>query len=647
MRPSRLTAFLASLMMLIAILPGAWAQAPVVLGHAGRPGLNGKAPGPDTRTRAQLALRPSAAALAGPATAIGQALNLGGATQVMNKTTLMAMSFENVPGTGSTLNSATLWKPGYTNRYSQNPDGGGICCWFTGINPDQETGVFATLQGMQQFGGSVYSSPGPQGPLTITPRRPTADEQAAWNQRGNDLNKRVFMSGAGVTYQAGIAPPYMFEFEGTIPTQPGLCPAFWLLNTKNNWPAGENDILEWVNGDPNNANRVTTSIHTVDNTWVQKTMALHGGGLTYVSDGGGGGYGSGNEQQSTITQDIKHTFDPSAGPHRYGVVVYPDYMYVTIDRVIVMIWPTPQDMVSDSYYALFDYAIGHNAWFGNWAGGNTPPPPMKISDFQVYKMPAVYGSGIAPPPPPPPPPPTTTTFTVDSQLPAVASGQVPVNGSSGTQWVNVAAFDMNWVKLSADVTPANGKWSLKIDTTKLPDGSDAIQVVAFSVPAGQTGGVAPSILPLTLAVNNSSPPPPVATITGVTYTGTSPVPANTGPGVTLGTIAVQETNGTFAGTLSLPSTETRFKIVGSTLQPAIALPPGNYLTTITAVQAGVAGSPKSVAVNLVVSPAVPAGLTPEQKALVTTAGADVAAAVAATAKAAASFNAAKAGLGVP
>lgn len=231
-------------------------------------------------------------------------------------------------------------------------------------------------------------------------------------------------------------------------------------------------------------------------------------------------------------------------------------------------------------------------------------------------------------------PPAPADFSVKTAIPASpVAGQFPLAGVAGSNWLNVAVFDPNWVKLSADTKPdAAGQWSLLVDTTKLAKGADAINVVAFSVPPNQTGGTNAQ-LPLTLSVDNTAPPPPPpAQMVAVNYSALSPIPAGSGPGFVLGTISVQETGGIFGGTLTLPSNETRFKIVGGTLQPAVVLAGGTYSTTITATQAGVAGSPKSIAVSVVVSPTTSGGLNAAQKALLASETASLAAAKAAVAK---------------
>ncbi len=93
---------------------------------------------------------------------------------------------------------------------------------------------------------------------------------------------------------------------------------------------------------------------------------------------------------------------------------------------------------------------------------------------------------------------------------STASGTIQVTGTTGSQWLNIAAFNtVNGVidfstKLSPDVMPINGAFSLPINTALIANALDTIAIVVFSVPAGQSGGTA-AALNLALNVNNSTP----------------------------------------------------------------------------------------------------------------------------------------------
>ena len=91
-------------------------------------------------------------------------------------------------------------------------------------------------------------------------------------------------------------------------------------------------------------------------------------------------------------------------------------------------------------------------------------------------------------------PPTSTTFTVTTPANGMTvSGVIDVRGQAGSQWVNVAAYDVSGAKIDGDTTPSNGSFSMPIDTTRLPEGPATLTISAFSVPAGQPGGVSVNV----------------------------------------------------------------------------------------------------------------------------------------------------------
>lgn len=97
---------------------------------------------------------------------------------------------------------------------------------------------------------------------------------------------------------------------------------------------------------------------------------------------------------------------------------------------------------------------------------------------------------------------TTTNLSITTVIPATVSGLFTLGGLAGTQWVNIGLFTPAWVNVGKDVVPSAGAWSMVVDTTKLPLGSNSLMVGAFSWPSGTTppaNGVA-TTLPLTLNV---------------------------------------------------------------------------------------------------------------------------------------------------
>ena len=75
---------------------------------------------------------------------------------------------------------------------------------------------------------------------------------------------------------------------------------------------------------------------------------------------------------------------------------------------------------------------------------------------------------------------------------ASVSGVIQISGQSGSQWVNVAIYE-HYAKISSDVTPVDGTYSVTIDTTKLANGPHRFVVVAFSVIPGIIAGTSTDI----------------------------------------------------------------------------------------------------------------------------------------------------------
>lgn len=86
---------------------------------------------------------------------------------------------------------------------------------------------------------------------------------------------------------------------------------------------------------------------------------------------------------------------------------------------------------------------------------------------------------------------------------ATVSGTISITGTSGSIWLNVACFTTSGTKICPDSAPSGGNFTLSLDTTQIPNGSQTINVTAFSVPAGQAGGTSMTV-PLTLNINNTT-----------------------------------------------------------------------------------------------------------------------------------------------
>ena len=120
---------------------------------------------------------------------------------------------------------------------------------------------------------------------------------------------------------------------------------------------------------------------------------------------------------------------------------------------------------------------------------STPPGQVggKSTSIQIS---ATVNNSAAPPAPTPAPtssPVASSQFTVSGPANgATLTGTVKFRGQAGSQWVNVAAYDVNhgFAKISADTAPANGSFTLSVDTTKLVNGPETIAIEAFSTPPG-------------------------------------------------------------------------------------------------------------------------------------------------------------------
>jgi hypothetical protein len=116
------------------------------------------------------------------------------------------------------------------------------------------------------------------------------------------------------------------------------------------------------------------------------------------------------------------------------------------------------------------------------------------------------GSGSTAPAPAPAPAAGTATLAIAASSGSMSvGGSFTVKGTAGTKFVNVAAFDTSngWAKVSSDVKPdANGAFTLVLKGSSLKKGSHKIQIMAFTVAAGQPGGTSKNAA-FTLTVTRS------------------------------------------------------------------------------------------------------------------------------------------------
>jgi len=297
-----------------------------------------------------------------PAISPGAILSLEAASRTLTFAQLASMAWRqgNPPYTsGATypwgnpaLNDPTMqWMAGYFFTQSTFAPTAPNAPSLSGLANElafYENGAAITL-----LGGSVFSVV--NGRLVVQPRLATAAEVAAAAATPS-LAGRPWLSGAAVAAPFSQIGGY-FEFTAQLPTmQPGLWPAFWLLPVTGQ-PTTELDILELVE-DAAGEVRVTTSVHSNDAAYMATV-------------------------QQTVT--IPVTFDPTKGFNSYGIWIQPDFVTVFINRVAVLCYPTPPDVVGVPMYPIFDLAIaGPGGWDGPLAPGDTALPPMIISDVGAY-----------------------------------------------------------------------------------------------------------------------------------------------------------------------------------------------------------------------------------------------------------------------
>lgn len=292
-----------------------------------------------------------------------------------------------------------------------------------------------------------------------------------------------WLSGGFTSLPMAIAPPFCMgaRLEMPFPFVTGMWPALWCLNASGGWPP-EIDILECI-----------------EQAGLPQTfqLSLHS---STVSGNGGPSIGV-----TGLTQQAFHDF---------WVVVYNDFISMFVDGVCQSSWATPTDFQNTNFYLILSYQIAGpgSGWPGPLGASLTSIPPMTVADVLVMTMPATYGSGAALGYIAPSGPAaitfsgsgggggTTTNFSITSSPTTVAPGaNFTVSGLAGTEWVNVAAYNSSGTKISGDDTPnvTTGVWTLTCSATNLVTGANTIQVLAFSTPAGVSGG---TDTPLTITV---------------------------------------------------------------------------------------------------------------------------------------------------
>ena len=313
------------------------------------------------------------------------------------------------------------------------------------------------------------------------------------------INKVYHYPSGAVTTLDHFSQTYgYFEMRAKMPKGQGLWPAFWLLPTSLAWPP-EIDIFENY---MQNLTQTTTTFH-----WLDKN------------------------NQHQMDYAFFKTPDLSADFHTWGVDWQPGLMIFYFDGKEMRRYASA-NVPSSPMYILANLGVqgGSNAPTANVAF----PQSMQIDYIRAFArvndgtadaMPPSGSVVVAPAPSPVPAPapapmpapapapapvpapapspmpvpvpnPSTGTapasgeFSVKNPGSKSVKGKIKISGLAGAKYLNVAAFDPSrgYAKVSADVTPVNGAFTLSIDTAKLKVGTNQVIIMGFTKAAGQAGG---------------------------------------------------------------------------------------------------------------------------------------------------------------
>ena len=153
----------------------------------------------------------------------------------------------------------------------------------------------------------------------------------------------------------GFARRYgYFEMRARLPAGPGVWPAFWLVSNRprgDTGPSVEIDVMEYYGAAPG-------AFHSVLHVWNAVDPARS----------------RGEDHVTAVAPGLL-----SAGFHRYGADVAPDFVSFYFDRREIWRAPTPPELTRP-LMILADLALG-----GGWPiGGTANPSVMQVSDISVY-----------------------------------------------------------------------------------------------------------------------------------------------------------------------------------------------------------------------------------------------------------------------
>ena len=264
-------------------------------------------------------------------------------------------------------------------------------------------------------------------------------------------------------------------------------PAWWLVG--DNWPTGgEIDIMEGLEGDaystfhfgsPSSPQHYQFAARNSMVGWHVFAAHWQPGRITFYYDGVAIGTITSNVTSQPMQLILNNAVGGWGGPTVVPSTMLVDYVHVYSNAGgAVAVTPQP------------NYA-------GPGSTGASNPTPTPTPQPTPNPTPSPTATPV----------PGTSNFSVTSPSNGSSvSAPLVIRGAAGTAWKNVAAYlpNSNWTQISADVTPSGGSYQLSIDVSKLAQGSNAIAIIAFSVPAGQTGGTT-STVNLTLNYSATAP----------------------------------------------------------------------------------------------------------------------------------------------
>jgi hypothetical protein len=469
---------------------------------------------------------------------VGNRLNLRGATPYADISQVRPLTFKKGDNSDTPIDLRAhgeidqLMGGFASGQFARDPVFGGN---WSGLPGNGYSSAFANgdLLRSGQVRNTITANP--DGTVTMLPLQMNADELASISRSLPPSNSPTVVGSAFNTFPFYLEPPFALGFTALFPEDmsdvSGEWPAAWAVDARlspasgDAWPP-ELDTQDGYNGGPGQ-------------------VAFNAG---FIVGTAAATIGSNNESQFVYTPGVAVTLIAVVMKDVVAFFAGNEGSPLTCTAAA----PCPPLLAQMWAHGIWNYATKRVAgWPNAIENDRTTWDPMVLKQIHFLAMPDVYqgeGDGVfiptlaalaaAPTPTPTPASPALTTgFSVTSPVVgATVSGTIGVNGTAGTQWVNVAGFDTAGNKIIADVSPANasakqdGTWATTLDTTKQPDGKYTFVMEAYSVPAGQSGGTSvSSVVSVTIAnkVVAAPTPAPAPAPTPVPSPAPAPLPAPT------------------------------------------------------------------------------------------------------------------------